>query len=322
MNNPEDMPLDADELVAWLKAHKETSGFSWAALAKETDIPHGTLSTLLTGKYTGNLGNQAVRIFRYRQKVESQQERRKSALSAPAYVVTPTSRRIQFLLEVAQMGRITVAATGPGTSKTTTAQHYAASVANVWVATMRQTHKSSSAMIAQVMRAMRLTSSSGWVQQRSDQVAEFVRDRGGLLVIDEANHLTLESLEEIRGWHDATKVGVALLGNEELLMRIRGGQKRHAYARLNSRIAQCHIQDMPTEGDAAAYLDAMDIDEPAIRRQLTDVALSPGHGGLREIQQILESANMLSIADDQALTLQHVQEAMRTRTTQHLRRAA
>ena len=44
-------------------------------------------------------------------------------------------------------------------------------------------------------------------------------------------------------------------------------------------------------GDIAAYCDAMDIVELDIRRLLTEAALSPGHGGLREVKQILEAAH-------------------------------
>ena len=324
MSNPENIPIDAEVEIEWMKAYKQRSHLSWPALARECGIPHGTLSTLLTGKYQGNVQAQATRLFQFRQKVESQEARARSALRLPNYIETPTARRIQILLETAHMGRITVAATGPGTGKTMTAREYRDSMSNVWLATMRQSTRSLTAMIAEVMRAMGLTNKSGWTQQRSGQVVEFVRDRQGLLIVDEANHLEYSAMEELRAWHDETGVGIALLGNEELLMRIKGqgSGNRHAYARLSSRIAHTHIQDMPTEGDVGAFLDAFDLDDPAIRKPLTKIALSPGHGGLREVKQILESANMLAIGDDAALEASHVEAAMTTRSTTWLRRAS
>lgn len=322
MNNPDDMPIDIGEMMAWLEGHKSKTGLSWAALARESGIPAGTLSQLATNNYAGDRSAQARRIFRYRQKVDSQAERSRSALIAPRYVPTPTSRRIQFLLEVAQMGRMTVGAMGPGLGKTVTARHYRDSVQPVWLATMRQTTKTTSAMIGQVMGAMGLHIKSGWLQQRSSQVIDRVAGSGGLIIIDEANHLDWAALEEIRAWHDETGVGVTLLGNEELIRRIRGGADRHQYARLASRLANVHVQDLPIEGDIEAYLDAVDIIEPDMRRPLIEVGVSMGHGGMREVQQILESANMLSIADDQPLGLEHLTTAMKSRTTSMLRRAA
>jgi len=321
MNNPEDMPVDINEMRDWLK-ERQASGYSWSAMAKESGIPSSTLSLFAGGSYTGNKDNIAKRIFQYRQKVEMQQDRSTQVLQEARFIDLPSARRVQFLLEWAHMGRITVAAMGPGTCKSMTAEHYKASLgATVWLAEMRQTTSSVTAMMAEVMKAMGLTSSSGWRQQRSAQIIDFVRHKRGLLIIDEANHLGWDALEEIRGWHDAAGLGVALLGNDELMLRIRGGAHRHQYARLNSRIAKMHVQDVPLEADVAGWCDAMDIVEPAIRKLLTEIAVSPGHGGLREVKQILEAAHMLAIGEEADLDLRHFREAADTRTTVQRRQA-
>ncbi len=322
MNNPDDIPISIEDEIEWLKDYKARQGLSWSALGTATGIASQTLNLVVLGHYQGNLENQARRIFKFRQKIESQSERSKSALAIPKFIATPSAKRFQFLLEVAHMGRITVAATGPGTGKTMTAREYQASISNVWMVTMRQSTSSLSAMISSVMDAMGLSSKSGWTRQRSTQVVEFLRNRGGLLIFDEANHMGLSSFEEIRGWHDETGVGVAFFGNEELLMRIRGGDKRHAYARLNSRIANALIQDTPDEADVDAFLNEFDIEDGRIRKAMINVALSPHNGGLREVKQILESANMLAIGEDGVIEFSHVEKAMGSRLTQHTRRAS
>lgn len=320
MNNPEDVPINVDDEIAWLNQHRIDKSLSWSALAAVTGMPEGTLNPLLTGKYRGNHENQARRIYQFRQKVASQTERKRSAIAAPDYVRTPTARRFETLLEIAHMGRITVAATGPGTSKTMTARQYKAAMGDtVWLITMRQSSGTLPAMIDAAMRAMKMENKSGWTRQRSAQVMDHIANRDGLIIVDEANHCEWAALEELRGWHDATGVGIALLGNEELMVRIKGGANRHAYARLASRIAHYHIQDMPLEGDVRAYLDAMDIDEPATVKALIDVALSPGNGGLREVQQILEFANMLAIGEETIVEHRHIITAQKTRATQQLR---
>ena len=76
------------------------------------------------------------------------------------------------------------------------------------------------------------------------------------------------------------------------------------------------------KADVEAFLDAFDIDDGHIRKLMIGVALSPHNGGLREVKQILEAANMLAIADDTAIALGHVEDAMGSRLTQHMRRAA
>lgn len=322
MNNQDNVPISVEDEVRWFLAYRTRHGLSWSALAKETGIPQGTLSQVISGKYAGDMQGQAERLFKFRQKIESQEERSRSALAKPTLIPTPTARRLQFLLEVAHMGRITVAATGPGTSKTMVAEEYEASVSSCWLVTMRESNSTLSGLLCAIMKKMGLDSMSGWNRQRSDQIIEHVRGRKGLLIVDEAGFLGLDGLEELRALHDATDLGIALFGNEELLRRIRGGDKSHAYARLNSRIANSHIQDVPSQGDVNAFLDAFKVDDGKVRKLLSSVALSPHNGGLREVKQILESANMLAIADDTAIELSHIEDAMGSRITQHVGRAA
>nr|WP_277924247.1 AAA family ATPase [Sphingomonas sp. CROZ-RG-20F-R02-07] len=218
------------------------------------------------------------------------------------------------------MGRITVGATGPGTGKTMTLREYCASTSNCWIGTMRHTDKSVNAMMAEVLRALGVPAKgTGWGRQMSHMVSSSVAGKRGLLVIDEANHLTWESLEEIRAWHDDTGVGVCLLGNEELLMRIQGGPRRDAFARLNSRIAQSHIQNLPVEEDVEAFCDAWELADPAVRSMLSRIALTPGAGGLRECRQIVEQASMLAADEDRPLAFADLRDAQAGRATKHIR---
>ncbi|MDH7971754.1 AAA family ATPase [Sphingomonas sp. AR_OL41] len=322
MNDPENTPIHAEDEITWMRNYRATKGLSWTQLSRISNIPSSTLSLLLSGKYTGNVDAVAKRVFGFRQKAQSQEERALGALTLPDYVETRSSRLLTNLLGIAHTGRLILAAMGPGTSKTMTARHYKGCMGDtVWMVTMRDTTGSTGAMIRAVMRAMALQA-RGPLSSVADQIIDRVAGTQGLLIVDEANHLERGAIEELRGWHDVTGIGIALLGNEELALRIKGGANRHAYARLESRMAACHIQDVPTDEDVSIFLDACDIDEPAIRKVLIDVGTSPQHGGLREVHQILQGANMLAIADEQLLGLAHVQQAKGSRFTQQMRRAS
>lgn len=318
MNNPENFPVDVAEQIEWILAHKEARGFSWSKLADVTGIPAGTLSPVVFGKYAGNVENVARKIFRYRQMVESQAERGDGVPTEPGYFETPTSRRIQSLLVYAHMGRMTVCATGPGTGKTITVKQYQNSVSNCWVATMWRTDKSMASMISKVLRSVGGDAKRGWTRQLSHQIADAVTGKRGILVIDEANHLETDALEEIRAWHDATGVGVCLLGNEELMMRITGGPRKDAFARLNSRIGMSHVQTLPIQGDVDAFCDAWDLQDPAMRAMLARIALTPGTGGLRECRMIIEQASMLAIDEGRPLSFADLRDAQSTRTTRNI----
>lgn len=322
MNDPDTFTVDVEEMRLWLQAHKETSGLSWPQLQNASGIPSGTLGPFMSGSYPGDKQAVAKRVYRYKQLVDSQAAHAVGLPEAPGFVETETSRRIRALLITAHRGRMTMAATGPGTSKTLTARNYAASVPNVWIATMQPVTKTLNAMVGEVQRAVGGTSQRGWSRVLSEEVATAVIGKSGLLVIDEANHLDFEALEQLRSWHDTTGVGVCLLGNEELYQRIRGGVASHAFARLNSRIAASHVQDLPTEGDIHDILDAWRIGDPAQRRLLTSIGSTAGYGGLREITMIIENAALLASHEGRGLSLDDLKDAQSMRASKSIRVAA
>lgn len=319
MNHPNDTAIDVEEMRDWLMAYKAQSGLSWSQLAAKSGIPSGTISPFAANNYAGNIDRIAREIFKFKQMLEATAERADGVPVEPGFFQTPTSERLRALLVIAHMGRITVGATGPGTGKTMMMKHYRDSVSNCWTATMSPTTKTLSAMMFEVMRAIGMQAKGGWNRQLSQQIVDRIGSRRGLLIIDEANHCELEAIEEIRAWHDATGVGICLLGNEELVQRIENGPRRDAFARLNSRIAQRHVQNLPVPGDVDAFCDAWGLADPAMRKFLERVAMTPGAGGLRECRQIVESGAMLAIAEERALSFGDLRDAQATRATRVIR---
>lgn len=316
MNNAENHPVDVAQEREWLLAEKERRGASWAEIGRLVGRAGATLSLFGTGKYEGDNEQVARQVYRWRQGLAVQADRTAGIIADPGFFETPTSRRIEGLLTIAHYGRITVGATGPGTGKTMTVEHYQASVANVWVATMRPSMRTISAMVGEVLRATGFPSQFHSRAGGSDIVLKQVVGKRGLLVIDEANHLSLEQMEEARGWHDKPGgPGLCLLGNEELLMRIRGGQRRDAFARLNSRIAQSHIQNLPIAEDVDTFCDAWGVSDASMRNLLRKTALTAGAGGLRECRQIVEQASLLAAHDERPLDLSDLRDAMANRAT-------
>lgn len=324
MINVKDAPIDVEEVRLWAIGFRELREppLSWMQFAKESGVPAGTLQPFCAGTYQAKDGgsNIARKLFQFRQQVESAEKRQKTLPVNPGFFQTETSERLMLLLEVAHMGRITVGATGPGTGKTMTVKEYGERAQPVWVATMRPSAARLGPMILEVHKALGLEARR--FQSAADAtrvVLERVRGRRGLLVIDEANYLTIDSIEEIRSWHDETGVGVCLLGNEELLARIETGRHRDQFARLNRRIAQRHTQRLPLREDVHAFCDAWRISQPDIRTYLEKIALTPDAGGLGECQQLIEAGSMMAAADDRGLSLADLRDAQMYRATKWIK---
>jgi len=65
-----------------------------------------------------------------------------------------------------------------------------------------------------------------------------LRDTHGLLVVNEAQHLTTKALEGLRSLRDATGTGLALVGSDKLYDRLTGGSRSSDFPQLFSRIGK------------------------------------------------------------------------------------
>ena len=160
------------------------------------------------------------------------------AVEIPEYFETETSTDLINLLQWAQRGRIVLGALGPGMSKSITARHYMACNTNVFLITISPATSGLRSMEKAVLTALGDRATSGNMEALSKAVKDRVRHLNkALLVFDEAQHLTVASIEEIRHWHDETGIGIALFGNETVQQRLDGGTRAAAFAQIFSRIS-------------------------------------------------------------------------------------
>ncbi len=318
MNDPQALPIDIQEQQKWLAEHKAVNNFSWTTLSQKIGIPYGTLSQFPTGAYKGKLLPIAEAVYRYRQLLAAQAEIAIEMPEPPAFFATPTTRQITTMLTIAQRGRMVVIAGGPGTSKSKTCHHYQASVSNVWIATMKPSTGAIATMQYKVMEALGVEEEKrkGTPISLTTRIEALIRNTGGLLILDEAQHIGEKGLEEIRSWHDSTGIGIALVGNEDVLTRLTLGNRKDAFARLASRIAQRMIFRGPRDTDALALADAWDIEAEDQRGFIVATARQPG--GLRTCTMMLETAWMLAASENAPPGLTHMQDAWTHLSTRQL----
>lgn len=309
MNDPKNQPIDIEDQRAWLIEYKRSSGQSWGQIAARLGLKTGTLSQFGTTKgYAGNETPIAETVFRYRQTLVSQAMLRVELPEIPGYFQTATSSKLIYLLRRAQEGRIVTAAMGAGLGKTTTAKHYAACNANVYLVTCSPSSSGVYAIQHKVLKAMGDLNASGApyiLTMRIERMAATLDSP--LLILDEAQHLTEKALEEIRTWHDTTGMGIALFGNESVQQRLEGGSRAAVFAQLFSRQAQKLVRSFPLKEDIEALLQAWRVHDEDVAHQIEAIARKPG--GLRGATFTLEMATMLAIADKSELSVQHVTDA-------------
>ncbi|MEI7036476.1 AAA family ATPase [Fulvimonas yonginensis] len=280
---------------------------SQAIVSKEAGVSPTTLNQWLNGKYAGdNEGiDNKVRIW-----LEADQARRAAGSTmptAPGFVTTPTAARVLGALAYAQMaGDIAVTYGGAGLGKTSACEHYRASSPNVWIATMRPSTAGVVTCLQQVCKALGLDTVGGALAL-SERIAKRIRDTHGLLIADEAQHLSVAALDEIRAIHDETGVGIALVGNDGVFARMAGGRNAQQLDRLYSRVGKRLNLRQSSEADIVALISAWGVDDAKCRATLIEIARRPG--ALRTLTKTLRLASMHASAEGRQVCCEDVRAA-------------
>jgi DNA transposition AAA+ family ATPase len=280
---------------------------SQSIVAKEAGISPTTLNQWLNGKYLGdNEGIDAkLRIW-----LDADMAPRAAVPSmpvAPSFVSTPTSARILGALAYAQMaGDIAVGYGNAGVGKTTTCEHYRDSSPNVWIATMDSSTAGLVTCLQEISEMLGLDTGGG-ARAMVKRIQKRVRDTHGLLIIDEAQHLGVPALDQIRAIHDNTGIGIALVGNDGVFARMAGGRNAQQLDRLYSRVGKRLRLQQSSEADIVGLIKAWGIVDAKCHATL--IGIARGAGALRTLTKTLRLASMYAAAEGRTVCCEDVRAA-------------
>lgn len=300
-----DMTTLQQHLSGYLAEH----GLSQERAAREAGISAARLNQFMQGEYKGDNASTADKILIWL----ASRERRTGTMQAiggHSFTATDTAARVMQLLQFAQMaGDLSVIYGGAGVGKTTTIRHYAALNPNVWVVTMRPDTSGVAACLEEISEAMGVRT-SGRANRLSRDICRRLEDTNGLLIIDEAQHLTVPAIESIRSIHDATGVGLVLSGNESVYARLTGGTRAATFAQLFSRIGKRLRLTKTTKQDVAAIAALYGITGDRELSTLTGISQKPG--ALRGVVKTIRLACMYATGTGEAVRLDHIADAWRS----------
>lgn len=114
-----------------------------------------------------------------------------------------------------------------------------------------------------------------------------------MLIIDEAQHLSVKAVEEIRSIHDQAKVGVVFMGNAPLNAKFDGLGRTADYAQLFSRIGLRRKINKPRQKDMCAILAGWEgVKDEEV--QLCAKEIGRCAGGLRSMSKVLRNATKIA----------------------------
>jgi len=293
--------LAGDALRARVRALMGERGMAQAAVAVEISRSSGAISSWLSDTYRGDIPALETRLRRWVEQQGAQREAVKPLPKVPAWLATPSALKFAHA-----HGEIGLIYGGAGMGKTATVRHYRGERNNVWVATMTPAHAGLVSALKGIAAAVGAEVSGNGAEALYREIVRKVERSGGLLVIDEAQHLTVPALEQIRAIHDATGLGLAFVGNERVYAQMAGVARAAYLAQLRSRIGRTVRLLKAQPVDVEVLMGAWQVDA-GCAGALREIAGKPG--ALRNVMKVLKLAVGMAADAGRAVAQEDVKAA-------------
>jgi hypothetical protein len=297
------MLSNEDSLRDQLKKVLAATGVTQADVARELSVAKQTLNDWLKGKGKHSAVQLEARLAAWLDEhpltTKPQAETDSDEPRPGDHVDTPIALDVLRALGHARKNGDFVCIFGPpGVGKTKTVNQFVAERVDgdAWCATMSPSSSGLCQAIEVVAHAVGLKHASGGARRLKLAIEQRIAGRHGVLVIDEAQHLSMAAVEELRAIHDTTGVGLALVGNEQSYTRFLGGSHAANYAQINSRIGLKLRLGKPTRQDVAVLAESYGVTEDDCLDVLVQVASRPG--ALRSVAKMLDLVSKSSVKVD------------------------
>ncbi len=211
----------------------QQAGKSQRQIAKETGLSTSIISQFLDGTYKGN--NEKVSQV-IRQYLTVGMERMKNVQGTRFYPELYNTVNVLFACSHAhRRNDMSLVSGDAGAGKTTALEYYRDHNAGVIMVTANSCTTSATAVLKLIADQI----GKQMDYRRSVLMTELVTQLEGssrLIIIDEADHLTLQALQAVRNLNDLAKVGIVLAGNDKIYRQMLAGQRGHEFDQIRTRI--------------------------------------------------------------------------------------
>ena len=276
----------------------EQSNKSQRQISKETGLSTSVISQFLSGTYTGDNEEIAKILNQY---LAVGKERLKSVSNACFYPELYNTKEVLFTCFYAHRHNDLALVSGDaGAGKTTALRHYAENNTGVILVTANACTTSASAilnLISQKVGRQR----AGRKAAIMNNLVEQLSDTNRLIIIDEADHLTLDALQAIRNLNDLAGVGIVLSGNDKIYRQMLSGRRSYEFDQLRTRII---IRKKVFNEYTVEEIKAM---FPELNQECAGYMLKLACAeSLRTARKLYDVAQEFAIAQDTKLTVKHL----------------
>lgn len=218
-----------NELAAFMKQ----TGKSQRQISKETGLSTSIISQFLDGSYSGNNEKVAATVSQY---LTVGKERLNSVSGVVFYPELYNTKEVLYACKYAHIRNdIALIAGDAGAGKTTALTYYEKHNTGVVMVTANSCTTSATA----ILKLIAEHTGKQTDYRRSALMNGLVTQLKGsnrLIIIDEADHLTLQALQAVRNLNDEANVGIILSGNDKIYRQMLTGQRGHEFDQIRTRI--------------------------------------------------------------------------------------
>lgn len=282
----------------------QKSAKSQNQISKEIGLSTSVLSQFLKGTYGGDNENVAIKIVQY---LRVAQERLQNECITTYNLKTYNTQHVIFAVSYAhQYSKIGLIHGDAGAGKTEALKYYVKNNPGVIMVTANASCKTSKAILYRIASQMGLQA-SGNEAFIMELLVEYLKDTSKLIIIDEADHLTLNAMQAVRNLNDLCQIGIVFSGNDVLLFQMynRNNSNFGRFRQLRSRIG---IQTKVENSNFALA------DLRVIFSTLNDTCLKillqiTQKESLRVAINVTEYATMLANGMNEPLSAKHIDSA-------------
>lgn len=305
-------------LVSKTNAIAVRNGWNKAETSRQIGLASATFHGWYEGTYKGRFDTTNEKVAAW---LAAHDERAALAATIPAsppFVNTAIAGEIMDVLRAAQvMPALVMATAGAGMGKSTTARTYCETQPHTYLVTISPHTRTVHAMLMEIARTVgvRQRDTSGLVYAIGDRIRR--KGAGTLLIVDEAQNLVDDAVNQLRHFVDVYECGVAIIGNTETYSRFTpttvNGPR---YPQLRSRFFKRLRRDVSSRSDLALFIKACGITAEDQVQFLTGVGLKPG--ALRQVDMTVKLAKMKALGEGHELTLADLKAAWENRDVEGL----
>lgn len=268
-------------------------GWSKSEVARRAGIATGTFSQWYSGSYQGRYDTTTQKVENFLASVEEGMELDANLLVEPEFFETRLSRELFAAFVYAQkLPTIAIATVVAGMGKTMAAERFQSTRPHVFHITLSPSSSSPYLLKMEIAEQLGIQTRDAAMLKSAITNALHRDGHSALMILDEAQNLTEEGINELRYFRDMANCGLVLLGNDEVSTPYASSDTRNSSPQVARRIGVRMSVLKPYAEDIAAFIDAWGLEGDDLRETATKIASRAG--ALGALGETIKAASIIA----------------------------